>query len=523
MTEHKKDIELKIRKLEEKIAALQSQLSRETYLQEAFDRANDWIVVLQNDRLQYTNNRITEMTGYSRQEVDQKLFIDFIPASEKEYIKNFLHRIMQGEKVSEEFEIPLIHKEGKLLDVKLSGNLIQYKGAPANLLIIHDITELKNSLRLLSESEAKYRRFFRASNDCVFFTSREGKWLDMSDSAPAFFGYNSKEELMKIPVPDLYENPELRDADLSDIESDGFTRDVPMNLKKKDGSIINTLISSQALRHENGEVYAYQGIIRDITEQKKTERILLENEKNLKELNETKDQFFSLIGHDLRSPFNAIIAYADLLRNSIEQFSKEEVADIAEDLYRTGQETYKLLNNLLEWAGTQSGRIVCEPVVIQVKRMVEKDLSILRENAEKKNIRIDMNIREDLRTYVDKKMFSTIIRNLLDNAIKFTGPKGKISLDANENGRFTEVIISDTGKGMSPATVKKLFKLNTNVRSNGTSGESGSGLGLILCKEFVKLNKGEIHVDSKPGAGTKFTLTFPKKPLSKYEKLMAKS
>ena len=338
--------------------------------------------------------------------------------------------------------------------------------------------------------------------------------MDMSDSAPAFFGFNSKEELMKIPIPDLYEKPELRDADLSDIESDGFTRDVPMNLKKRDGTIINTLITSQALKDKNGDVYAYQGIIRDISEQNRTEQILRENEKNLKALNEAKDQFFSLIGHDLRSPFNAIIAYADLLRNPVEQFSRDEVADIAGDLYRTGQETYKLLNNLLEWAGTQTGKIVCEPVVIQVKRVVEKALSLLKENALKKNIIVSEDIPERLRIYVDKRMFSTVLRNLFDNAIKFTDSKGKISIEAYEKNKDTEIIVSDTGKGMTTDTLDKLFKLNADVRSKGTNGEVGSGLGLLLCKEFVEMNEGQIHVSSKPGRGTKFTLIFPKKPPS---------
>ena len=520
MVKHSSDPAQKIRELEEKISELQEQLNREEYLQKAFDKATDWIVILQNEQIQYTNSRIVELIGYTKQEVYHTPFTDYIPYLKKEPVADFLQKIMKGENVQEKFETSLIHKDGTLQKVKLDGNLIQYKGGPANLLIIQDITDLENNLRLLSESEAKYRRFFRASKDCVFFTSREGKWLDMSDSAPAFFGYNNKEELMKIRKPGEYDNPELREADLSDIESDGFTRDIPINLKKKDGTILNTLITSQELRDKNGVVYAYQGIIRDISKQKKTEQMLRDNEKKLKELNESKDQFFSIIGHDLRSPFNAIIAYAELLSNSVEQFSRDEVADIANDLYRTGQETYKLLNNLLEWAGTQTGKIVCEPVVIQVKRVVEKSLLLLKENALKKDILVTENIPERLRIYVDKRMFSSILRNLFDNAIKFTDSKGKISIEAHEQDKNMVIIVSDTGKGMTTDTLDKLFKLNTDVRSKGTNEEGGSGLGLLLCKEFVLMNKGQIHVTSKLGEGTKFTLIFPKKPPSGNEDLI---
>ncbi|MBA7575371.1 Adaptive-response sensory-kinase SasA [subsurface metagenome] len=368
---------------------------------------------------------------------------------------------------------------------------------------------VKKRTEELRESEEKYRSFFRTSKDCIFITSKEGEWLDMSDSAPEFFGYESKEELKKILFSDLYENPVDRKEFARQVEKQGFVIDFAVNLRKKDGTVINTLITSVPIKNKKEEVIAFQGSIRDITTEKEAEKTLKESEKNLKELNASKDKFFSIISHDLRSPFNSIIGFSEILFNETEAFSKTEIKEMAESIYKTGRETYNLLNNLLEWSGTQTGRIKFEPAKTGIYDIVISTIDLLNDNAKKKNISISVDIPEQLQVFADLNMINTVIRNLLSNAIKFTQKKGSIKIGAKDTGKSVEIIITDTGVGIKPEDIKKLFLIDANISTPGTANEKGTGLGLIICKEFIVLNNGDIRVESEIGKGSRFIVTLP--------------
>jgi len=362
----------------------------------------------------------------------------------------------------------------------------------------------------LQESEAKYRNFFRTSKDCIFITSKEGEWLDMSDSAPEFFGYESKEELKKVKIPDLYENPADRKKHAWQIEHQGFIKDFAVNLRKKDGTVINALITSVSIKNDKGEVLAFQGSIRDITTQKEAENALKKSKEHLQELNTTKNKFFSLLGHDLRSPFNSIIGFSEILYNETETFSKEEIKKMAECIYNTSWETFNLLNNLLEWSGTQTGRIKLEPVKTWIYDIVISTINLLNDNAKKKNIVISADIPEHLQVFADINMITTVIRNLLSNAIKFTYEKGSIKISAQDTGKFIEITVADTGVGIEPEDIKKLFRIDADFSTPGTANEKGTGLGLILCKEFIAKNNGDIRVESEIGKGSRFIISLPK-------------
>ncbi|GAH13545.1 unnamed protein product, partial [marine sediment metagenome] len=193
--------------------------------------------------------------------------------------------------------------------------------------------------------------------------------------------------------------------------------DFAVNLRKKDGTVINTLITSVPIKNNKDEVIAFQGAIRDITAQKEAENALKESEKKLQELNAAKDKFFSIISHDLRSPFNSIIGFSEMLYNETEAFSKVEIKEMAESIFKTSQETYNLLNNLLEWSETQTGRIIFEPAKTRIYDIVTSTIDLLNDNAKKKNIAISVDIPEQLQVFADINMITTVIRNLLSNAI----------------------------------------------------------------------------------------------------------
>jgi len=499
----------RISALEKEVERLQVQLPEE-YLQKAFDRANDLIIIIQDGKIKYANPMLESFAGYPFEMIKDKEFKDFLPDKiQIELTKNY-HARMAGEKVPERYESVLHHRNGREINVEISGHVITYKGKPADFVVIHDITPLKQVIKKLQESEEKYHNFFKASKDCVFFTAPDGKWLDMSDSAPAFFGYNSKEELAAVPVTRLYEKPEERKEDIERIEKEGFSRDIPINLRKKDGSVIHTLVTSQAIRNVKGEVVAYQGVIRDITEQKKNEELLKKSKIHLEETLTARDKFFSIISHDLRTPFNAIIGLSDFLRKEAFKMPPEEIESIAEDLFRTGQETYELLTNLLEWSRTVTGKIPFSPETFAVADLIYDIRNLYHENIQRKEMKFTVSVPPDMLVYADRNMVHTVIRNLVSNAIKFTRLHGTIAVNAKEKNGYAQINVSDTGIGIQPEILNRLFSHGKEVVMKGTLGESGSGLGLILCKEFMERNGGTITVESSPGKGSTFSFTLPR-------------
>ncbi|MBU1012636.1 MAG: tetratricopeptide repeat protein [Bacteroidetes bacterium] len=237
---------------------------------------------------------------------------------------------------------------------------------------------------------------------------------------------------------------------------------------------------------------------------------LEENEKELEALNATKDKFFSIIAHDLRNPFNVLIGYADLLisepgiKEDAEKYDK-----IIKSIYNTAEFSYELLENILTWARSQSGSLTVNHQNLNLSEIVNSKATYFDEMAEPKNMNIQYAIEEGLYAYADKDMLITIIRNLINNAIKFTMPNGKIKVSAERKDDYLFISVSDNGIGINSENQKKLFKIDSDFKIKGTANETGTGLGLILCNEFIKLNGGEIFVESEEGKGSIFTFTLP--------------
>jgi PAS domain S-box-containing protein len=421
------------------------------------------------------------------------------------------HKKINGDEFPANVLLTRVELEGKKILTATVRDITETKKTEKELHKYRDHLEkiVEERTTKLQESEEKYHNFFKTSKDCIFITSKEGEWLDMSDSAPEFFGYENKEELKKVKIPDLYENPVDRKKHARQIDNQGFTKDFAVNLRKKDGTVINSLITSVPIKDDKGEVIAFQGAIRDITAQKEAENALKESEKNLKELNASKDKFFSIISHDLRSPFNSIIGFSEMLYYEPNAFSKAEIKEMVESIYKTSQETYDLLNNLLEWSGTQTNRIKFKPAKTVIYDIVISTIDLLNNNAKKKNISISVDIPEQIQVFADRNIITTVIRNLLSNAIKFTPERGSVKISAQDTGKFVEVTVADTGVGITPKDIKKLFRIDADFSTPGTAHEKGTGLGLIICKEFIAMNNGDIRVESELGKGSRFIVRLP--------------
>jgi len=252
----------------------------------------------------------------------------------------------------------------------------------------------------------------------------------------------------------------------------------------------------------NGKPIKMIGTHTDLTE-------MVEMEKQLIQLNADKDRFMSIIAHDLRSPFNAILGFSELVLKNFAQNDFSKIEKYLTLLNKSASKAYDLLNNLLDWARSQTGRINFNPEKCNLYDIVVENIFYVDEIARKKFIDISFNIQKNFHVWCDKNMIDTILRNLITNAIKFTQTGGKIRIIAVKIENFIIVTVKDNGIGIKPDTLKKLFDITQKVSTEGTNKETGTGLGLLLCKEFIEKHNCKIWVESEEGKGSDFMFTLP--------------
>ncbi len=243
------------------------------------------------------------------------------------------------------------------------------------------------------------------------------------------------------------------------------------------------------------------------------ERAIIDEEKQkftekLQDLNKAKDKFFSIISHDLKSPFNSILGFTEILREQNTILEDEEREQIFNSLYTSTRNIYNLLNNLLHYSRFQAGLVEFDPHPIQLLEVIKQNINILEGTALKKQIYLINNLKEEIIVLSDAEMLNSILRNLINNAIKFTRESGEISINASIETGFAKIKVTDSGIGMNKETMAGLFKIDSKKSTLGTNKEEGTGLGLLLVKEFVEKNGGQIFVKSEVGKGSEFSFTL---------------
>ncbi len=229
----------------------------------------------------------------------------------------------------------------------------------------------------------------------------------------------------------------------------------------------------------------------------------------LAEMLEMKDRFFSIIGHDLRNPFNTIISFTNLMLNSLDDFNKEDIERHLHILNESATHGHDLLENLLSWSRTQTGEQKVRPNKFDLSLATDLNIELFYPMAKSKNIKLSSLVKPKTYIFADENMIHTIVRNLISNAIKFTPPGGKVRMWTREKDSCLLIAVSDTGIGMDQEQLSKLFRPDHSISRPGTNEEKGTGLGLLVCKEFVELNHGQIEVNSEPRKGTTFCVKLP--------------
>ena len=363
----------------------------------------------------------------------------------------------------------------------------------------------------LKESEEKFRTVFKDSKSIELLINPETKKIiDANHVACEFYGY-SYQILTSMSISEINQLP---DIEMSAKMQKAKTRVNHFEFKHKlsNGVVKDVEVYSNPLKINNETILFL--IVHDITDRKKAEHALKKSEAKLRESNATKDKFFSIIAHDLKSPFNSMLGFSKILNKKFDRYNTEKQKQFIGIIHNSIQNTYQLLDDLLLWSRSQKGSINFKPEKINLYLLSSGTIEVLEQSAENKSITLKNEIPEDVFVKADNNMLSIIIRNLISNAIKFTPKEGEITIKSHlitdkSNQKFTEITVKDNGVGISKEIQPKLFDIGENTSSEGTENERGTGLGLILCKEFVEKHGGKIRVESEVGNGSEFIFTLP--------------
>ncbi len=394
------------------------------------------------------------------------------------------------------------------------------------LVTLDDITNRKKAEEALIESEDRFHEIFRHMSDgCVIYhyDKVQNDFLIVN----ANHACEKIENISKKDIIDKYVSkvfPGIKDFGLFDVlievYNSGKSQKAPIAFYQDNR--LSGWRENFVYKLKNGNVVA---IYADRTKEKEAELKLINQNKKLaialkkvekseklfKEANATKDRFFNILAHDLRSPFNAILGFSNLLLANKESITDEIQNEYIKHISEVANQTYELLENLLEWSRSQSGNIKFNPKEAQLTEIINPVISILNETITTKGVLLTTNIEQPISILCDTNMINTVLRNLIGNAIKFTPRGGKISINAKEYKKYVKIDVADTGIGVPENNIKKLFDVTQKISTVGTENETGTGLGLILCKEFIEMHGGKISVVSREKEGSIFSFTIPKK------------
>jgi PAS domain S-box-containing protein len=365
----------------------------------------------------------------------------------------------------------------------------------------------------LLESEEKFRILFTDAPDPLFIVC-DGVITDCNHATEALLRTNRNALIGKPPSnfsaefqPDGKLSSVSAQEKINQAYSQGMIKFEWLN-RRLDGSEFYTEVSLDSIVVA-GKPFIL-GCLHDISERKQAAVEIERKNKELLQANSCKDKFLSIIAHDLRGPFNGFLGMTQMMADSLPELTHSEIQRISLELNKSASDLYRFLNNLLNWSRMREGLVACNPEIVHLEQCINDSITLLLALADNKHLKIICTIDNSLAVIADRSMLQTIIRNLVSNAIKFTPDGGAISITALQldNG-FIEISVKDSGIGMSREIINDLFHIDAKANRRGTNGETGTGLGLLLCKEFAEKNGGGIIVESEPNQGALFRVALP--------------
>jgi PAS domain S-box-containing protein len=487
------------------------------------------------------NSSLLNLIGYQLDEVIGKNIVDL--AIHKNYRKTVYENVIN--EFPDPYEVVVIRKDGYEFDAEIEARNVSFNGKDVRVAAIRDISKRKkqelvqDALYKISEAVSAIddiqdlykeihqivgklmpaENFYIALYDIDSGMLTFPYFVDEEDDPPEprKFGKGLTEYILRTDqdlLVDSEEDQRLRDLGETDLMGELSKIWLGVRLKVK-GNLIGAIVLQD---YHNEDTYheSDKEILTFVSEQialaidkKRGEDKLLSYSNELKELVASKDKFFSIVAHDLKSPFTALLGYSEMIANEYMEMTKEELKEFAVNMNDVAKKTFTLLENLLEWSRVQTGRMKYSPENVSLFKLSQQVVELYLENARNKGIVIKSRVYPEHEIYADSNMIFTILRNLVSNAVKFTKSNGEIVILSKRKNDMIEIKVKDNGVGMRDEDMLKLFRIDVHHSDIGTEKEKGTGLGLILCKELVEKNGGEISVQSELGVGSSFIFTLP--------------
>lgn len=485
-----------------------------------FESAEDAIFMTDGEKFIDCNPTTLKMFNCNRQQIINQPIYKFSPPAQpdgNDSRKMILKKIKLAiEGNPQNFEWTLKSIDDILIDTEMKFNRIELSDNNFVLAIVRDITSRKQAENELLKSEEKYRTLAESAQDVIFIVDKEYRYQYVNDYG-AYAINLTKNKILGRKITDILSREVAQNqiAAFQKVISTGQPYYTEIKLPISNIDEVWWDVRLMPMLSANNEVEMIMGISRDITERKRSEEQIIAYNKELQLSNDSKDKFFSILAHDLKSPFTSLLGYSDLIANDLIDLSPEETKDAVTNINKVARNIFSLLENLLEWSRIQTDRIENKPEEIEIYHIVQNVIDLFQNNARAKNLTFSNLIKEDTIVYADENFIFTVIRNLISNATKFSNQDGQVIIKSNVFGDFTEISVEDNGIGMTEEEMKMLFRIDVHHTKLGTHKEKGTGLGLILCKEYIEKSGGKISVSSQVNKGSIFTFSLPKHTSSK--------
>jgi len=423
-----------------------------------------------------------------------------------------INKALAGESVSSEVNIPYDNKDW----------WINFMYSPAKnrkneifgiIFSAMDITDRMNTLKELKNTVEVYSDLIKATPDAVAIIREDFSIEYISPAALEILNIKNPLSAINQCILDWFEEKEIENIKSSVkeiIKNKIHTKGNVYRMKKEDGSLFFGEFNSSPIEDLNGNVNSFITTFRDITERKMAEEKLKKYSEELKELNASKDKFFSIVAHDLRNPLQGLLGFSSLLIDNFSDLTYEEIKEYVGFINQSAKKMHNLTNNLLQWSRIKTGNIEFIPENLNLSNNIKSNIELLKPGSIKKSIEINFDTDDHCMVFADRNMLDSIFQNLLTNAIKFSYPNSSINISIERDiPGYLQVSIKDYGIGIKKENFDKLFSIESNFSTNGTSDEEGTGLGLILSKELVEKQGGKIEFESEQNAGSTFRFTLP--------------
>ena len=490
------------------------ELELEKSYRDLFNTVSEAIYILDDNGIFIDINKgAVEMYGYERKELigNTPEFVSAPGKNDLEQLWIILGKAFKGE--TQKFEFWGKRKNGEIFPKDVILNKGFYLGKDVIIATARDISDRKKSENEIAKIQSRLALIFKKFPNMVLYETN-GPNDFISDNVADMLGYppylfiNNVKFINSIVHPDYSKVLEKKIHSWME-QNDSKNLKIEYPCKRADGEYIWIEDFLQKETTPEGKNFII-GTMIDITERKTQMEQLEKYTDELKNLNSSKDKFFSIIAHDLRSPFNGLLGFSTVMLEELQDLTSDEIKEYAGYIHTSAKTVYNLVDNLLQWSRIQTGRIEYQPIKIDLYEEVFKTLELFNSNAITKRIKLINEIHMNSFVHADQNMLRSILQNLISNGIKFTKTSGTIRISSKEKNHFIETEIADSGVGIETKDIVKLFRIDSQFSNLGTANEEGTGLGLILSKELVEKNKGQIWVKSTVKKGTSFFFTLPK-------------